>query len=733
MKKILLMTAMLAAVLTLVSCGDVEKETENAIITEDASETTADMEAAAELSESAQTVSEEETADKWECFKGPDDYYIEVTPYDGEPLYVYYQYFDDEEGRSASVYMHEPSDEPDRLFGYMAMVQREAPAEECEMYSAAEMREFFDRAHFKYGVFDYRISEGASKGQLLDIEEEPEEYDKLVEIILGLDPEYIPGTEDIEIQYSYDRMQPITGISFERDFMTFTSRFIIRFFEYEGRLAANITIVDFNDLIAAAVSEEYTTPEQLEKAYYNSRSCTSPLFYIEDTALYDFALKYIIFSERNELPGVKQERVRKTEQQGFSEEFSELFAECDAEDYETVGMGQLRLLLPKSRTVGMEGDSGITCTYESDGESYSLMLVKTDSVIYSENSFNTKTGKTADVLITGKFYDRSCSYVEYMNGENAAAALYFCDDDYDSYRIVCTSDSKERTAGFTRFCKNVFGSLSLYREIPEVRTDNAPIMLSDTPSIYGDELYELAEGYSYYSDDMPAGGAGVVNASFYSIDIHNVYESGFECWLEKQQEDGKWYEVLPIAELRQENSGMGKFYNVLEDGRDFVTFDLAAYPPLPEGIYRIVKPYCEKGGDDPLQYAAFYDFYVTAECITDTGVTAECESSSYRKAPESISYTLSSENPFVIGEIVDIERCVDGVWGSVRTEPLTVNSIGGSYSLCFEGSYDLDTRGFDLSESGEYRLRISVGSIDSVSDNFFYADYGTVYAGFCIE
>jgi len=111
-------------------------------------------------------------------------------------------------------------------------------------------------------------------------------------------------------------------------------------------------------------------------------------------------------------------------------------------------------------------------------------------------------------------------------------------------------------------------------------------------------------------------------------------------------------------------------------------------------------------------------------------IPVEIEKESYSEDVREITYTVTSDSVFSVSSVADIERCVDGVWKSVRKGGVETNSIGGSYSI---GAHEpLSTADFDLSVSGEYRIRISVGEVTENLDLFTY-NYNTLYGYFNIE
>lgn len=270
-------------------------------------------------------------------------------------------------------------------------------------------------------------------------------------------------------------------------------------------------------------------------------------------------------------------------------------------------------------------------------------------------------------------------------------------------------------------------------------SEDEKIKLASEPSRYASDGMELAEGYSYRGNSYIAYYPDMMVATFYSLDWNNDYDTGFECYLEKQKADGLWYRVEPLGGgITQANNGSGHFYNVFEEGREHVTFDLAAYPLLPPGNYRLVKPFWDAGSNDHSQYAAFFEFRMSnasADYKSGISYSAQCGQKQYPAGVKEIICTVEAvDNSFIISDIADIERLENGKWVSVRTRPVKANSIGGSYALRFSGMEEtIDTDDFDISKAGEYRIRISVGKYDILTDDdMFVNDYDTIYAYFSI-
>lgn len=236
----------------------------------------------------------------------------------------------------------------------------------------------------------------------------------------------------------------------------------------------------------------------------------------------------------------------------------------------------------------------------------------------------------------------------------------------------------------------------------------------------------ISSGLDTYKANCP----GIVAAEFVVLDTEHSYDTGFECWLEVYDKKNKsWSKLKPLGEIEQENNGSGHFYNIDESGRNFAHVDLACYPLLPSGSYRIAKPFWEQGNPDREQYIAYYNFEMKDNLNTGSKIMGgiSCSQSEYPANTKQIK--LEYDGIFSQSNIFDIERKDGGVWKSVRKGGIRTNSIGGSYGLNF--SDVIKTDNFDLSKAGEYRMRLSVGEMSEDLD--FLPNYDTKYAYFKIS
>ncbi|MDE6598811.1 MAG: hypothetical protein K2K34_01865 [Oscillospiraceae bacterium] len=271
------------------------------------------------------------------------------------------------------------------------------------------------------------------------------------------------------------------------------------------------------------------------------------------------------------------------------------------------------------------------------------------------------------------------------------------------------------------------------------KTETAPyvpsVRISDLPSPYGDENYELADTDYFYDSVFRANAPAMIVTGFRLKDTSREYETNFDCYIEKQEPDGKWYRVIPLGELVQANSSYRHFYTEGETARIPVCIDLSCYPLLPAGEYRLVKPFREVGADSD-EYAALFDFTMSGSMKPQNELlcTAECTEKAVPKNAKSISCNVnSSKIIFVMSEIADIEKETSGGWISVRKTPIHTNTLHAGFPLAFSGTYDIDTSDFDISESGNYRVRFSYGNCNEKTLDVPSDGYDTAYAYFTVN
>lgn len=697
-----------------------------------------------------------ENSDDDECLKGENDFYIIVTDRNGEEKALYYMEHKDE--GMPGIYMELVEDDPELIFGYRRMISSSEPAKNGDVFFGEKLKEFVKQADFNEIRLNYSVSEGASKSMTLKRSEEPKRYENLSELFVDFEPEYVSGLEDAEIKDygKYAPRYPIRYICFdyENRFYVFNDfpELSMDICEYNGDIIGRLVISDYSELQKLTRGSQPITPEALEEAYYKTEYCVSDWFYAGDTELYDYALKCIILSKDNELYNVKQERTLTSysSQGGFSDNIAErVNAAVGAIDgYQTANFDSFYFQIPD----GKKGASSERLFIWTGGADNNIMIRSNTSLIYGTSSGSlemyhaVEEGKTSGTYgdyelydyAEGTFNNAECRYIFYRNNSRGTFEknMTFKNRESKSCSISCSIKAEECTDEFDEMSKNFLGSISLFA--PDEKIPEAKIKLSEAPSIYSDDCYEIAEGMPFYrKDEYKAFCPGIVEASFYAIDFRNNYDIGFECYLEKQEADGLWYTVEPIGEVVQANKGnSGHFYNVFEEGRKNVSFDLAAYPLLPAGKYRLAMPFWDEGGSDRDRYAAFYEFIMDEKTNTGDEIvgTASCEKEEYTADVREIKYYVDIEGgDYSVSDIIDIERLENGEWVSVRSCPVKTNSIGGSYALRFSGAEEtINTSGFDISKAGEYRIRISVGEADMESQRLFLSNYDTKYAYFKI-
>ncbi len=243
----------------------------------------------------------------------------------------------------------------------------------------------------------------------------------------------------------------------------------------------------------------------------------------------------------------------------------------------------------------------------------------------------------------------------------------------------------------------------------------------------------IAEGYSYDGKYYLAGHPAAVSATFVVNDTKNKYVTGFECWIEKY-ENKKWTKVKPLGNVIQVNGmdNRSHFYNIEEDGRKHVQVDLACYPLLSAGNYRIAKPFWKENDKSGKQYVAYYDFEMVnskQDYTVDCSITLDRKE--YPIGTEKMIYNIDySKGLFARSDIINIERKVVNKWISVRTSDVYTNSISGYYAFYFAETEEVDVTGFDLSKAGEYRMRFSINGMDGW--DLTEKQYDTKYVNFKI-
>lgn len=708
---------------------------------------------------------EQEQTDRSSPYKGPDDFYINVTDCNGDEKTIFYMCGDEE--NDTSVYMQDKMDDPESHFGYISVLSQDLPAKTDSAFFGEELKKFADQAYMGYAAISYFYADNgfSSSSQTVDVNTDPEKFEKLMDAICSFEPEFVPElmeeqsgegnsavnstvhVYDSTVNGNYDMRYPLSSLNIYPgniehypNITTATMASLhsvpsinFSFSRYGSKAIGRMRVYDYREIQKLTLSKKQPpSPEELEKAYYESTYYISDWFYIDDTEFYDCALKYVLLSDDNEFPGIKQKSTFDgyDSQAGFSENIAAHLNTSGKipDGYETAQFRNIYFVIPKDGKIMMNGDAMFMWENNDDAE------------IVFRVSKTVSGGSRSETIVSevGKYNNE---YSRYRSLYDETQHYYwdevsFHDTEGNNWIAAFKLNSDKRTDEYDTMVKNVLGSISLYA--PGEQREDVKIKLASEPSVYADSS-ELAGSNSDRGNSYIAYYPDMMLVTFYALDWNNNYDTGFECYLEKREADGQWYRVEPLGGgITQVNNGSGHFYNVFESGRQHVTFDLAAYPLLPPGYYRIVKPFWEEGSDDHHQYAAFFEFKMSEVAGYGSGITAsaKCGQDTYPSNVREITYTVEVDgNSFVISDIADIERLENGEWVSVRTKPLRLNSIGGSYSLRFSGMEEtIDTGSFDLSEPGEYRIRISVGAYDYETDeNMFVDNYDTVYAYFKIS
>lgn len=644
--------------------------------------------------------------------------YVKVTDWEGIEKLIYYE-MPPEKGYEPYVHMEEVTDNPESRFGYASVISYEAPAMETEAYLGEKISELIEQSHLSSAeicCFKESDEPGIIKINRAD---NPEEFVSVIEMISALEPEYAEELNGAVIT-APNSDYPITGISFGRENAGFSSHFCLKFGLHNDRVIGQISVEDYSEIINLVLSENQPPkPAEIEEAYNSSVGFVSEWFYINNTDLYDYCLKYAAGFDSNIAASAVDKISADFSTDSFSAEIAQFMAVSGIipNGYTDVSLGKALFAVPKN---GNQSVIGSMFLWENDG--LTLKIIQNTDV---------PDEKSAEVY-NGSFCGNKCIYYEAVSGDECEINLWFLDYEGVGYNACFTFSGNDKSAAET--ARIIMGSIHL-EDKPEDEPYVPLIALSNTPSIYGDENYKLAEAelaYRSFRADAPA----LVGASFYVLDSENNYETGFECFIEKLEPDGKWYAVKPLAEIVQANSGRGHFYSESETGRKYASIDLACYPLLPSGKYRLVKPFCREGSDDVYEYAALFDFTMSDDISPQKELlcTAECEEKIYSPDTESITYILEANKAlFATSDIVDIEKKTGESWKSVRTGKIHTNSLHASYTLAIPRDYTVDTNDFDISNPGEYRIRISYADSNGAELRVSHGGYDTAYAYFEVK
>ncbi|MCH5349190.1 MAG: hypothetical protein J1E40_07695 [Oscillospiraceae bacterium] len=611
------------------------------------------------------------------------EFYITVTDYTGADKLLHYVSPPDS-SFEAFVYMNDMSD-----------VYGSVPARSEDAYSGSSMKEFIENSRFSKADITF-----AGETKTLTRSANPEELSSLSEAVCSLSPEYCPEAVSGE---------PTVEVVFSRENGGFSSSLTIELYTIGDRIAGRITAEDYSEIISLITSESQPPrSEKLTDAYNSSVRAVSELFYAEETELYKIIEK-LLDTEASPMPEIMKYESFSADL--FSEKLSGLFGVTGEipEGYIMTQTGNVLLGVPYQGNVSNIG---------------TLLLWQTKNMSLRITQNGISSPPEGSYSETGSFDGRDCTY--YEDTAKHEVGLIFSDYEGISYSAVL----EYKTEDGIDTAKKIFGSIHL-TERPAPAVYVSPIPLSSEPSIYGDENYGMADTDYWYTSSFRANAPAMLVAGFQITNGVKDYETNFDCYIEKKEPDGKWYRVLPLAEIVQVNNSYRHFYTEDESGHIPCCLDLSCYPLLPAGTYRLVKPFRLKGSDRD-EYAALFDFYMSdgKKPLDELLCTAECPETEIFPNAKSITYEVKANKVgFALSEIVDIEKETSAGWRSVRTGRITTNTLHASFPLAFAGTYTLDTSDFDISTSGNYRIRLSYG--DGGFDlNVPGNGYDTAYAYF---
>ncbi|MDE5992861.1 MAG: hypothetical protein K2G87_07415, partial [Oscillospiraceae bacterium] len=634
--------------------------------------------------------------------KGSDDFYVKVMDRSGAEKILFYM-VSPERGGEAFVYMDKVSDNPYAEIGYIPQVSENAPAKTADGYYGEKLTEFIDRSRFS--AADISCASGSDViVRHIKKSRSENDFNNVRDALAAIEP--VPADESMISE------EACAEVVFFRENGGFSSKLTVSFRSCGDRVAGQITAEDYSDIISLITAEKQPPDAaELEKAYSSSCLAVSEWFYADDTELYRVCVNQA--AVYNTEAASENRTYESFETDIFS---ADIAAKLDItgeipENYIEKNVGSIIVGIPA------EGNSSIIG---------SLLLWQDNSMTFklgmgSEADFSEAADGT-----TGTFGGNRCAYLN----DGSKIKLVFEDGNADIYTAVFEGNGTEN---YEDTAKKILGSIHMKKTetvpyVPSVR-------ISDIPSRYGDENYKLADTDYFYDSVFRANAPAVIVTGFRVKDTSREYETNFDCYIEKLEPDGKWYRVIPLGELVQANSGYRHFYTDEETARIPVCIDLSCYPLLPAGEYRLVKPFREVGADSD-EYAALFDFTMSGSMKPQNELlcTAECTEKTVPKNAESISCKInSSKIIFVMSEITDIEKETSSGWISVRKTPIHTNTLHAGFPMAFSGTYDIDASDFDISESGNYRVRFSYGNCNEETLNVPSDGYDTTYAYFRVN
>lgn len=285
--------------------------------------------------------------------------------------------------------------------------------------------------------------------------------------------------------------------------------------------------------------------------------------------------------------------------------------------------------------------------------------------------------------------------------------------DYDKYKCDYTA--------LLNKCDELLAPIAKKQYMEKYNVDLDSEESESSEALVVGKNYDESSGLKSYPANIPS----VIKSVFYSNTDKTCYTT-FEYALETNK-NGKWVTVEPLGELEHINGS--DFFDF--NNRQHCFVDLACYPLLPAGEYRVTKPYKVEG--DETVYTAYYRFDLKDMPEKEANITGTitCEKSVY---PVNCGYIKAlynyNDSFYSTSEVYDIERKENGKWVSVRKGEVRTNSIGSGFLLPFADGIEVESSLFDLSKEGEYRIRVSVGEMSALD---FIDRYSTLYAYFSLE
>lgn len=638
--------------------------------------------------------------------KGSDDFYIKVKDNSGTEKILFYM-VPPTKGGEAFVYMDKVSAEPFAEIGYIPETSEDAPANISDGYYGERLAGFIEASRFS--AADVSCASG-SEVIIRHIKKSRSEddFNRVRDAAAAITP--------VSADESMISGDICAEVVFLRENGGFSSKLTVSFRHCGDRVAGQITAEDYSGIISLITAEKQPpTAEELERAYASSCGWASEWFYADDTELYRLCL------EQTGGYGAKADLLSASESRTYDGFDTDIFSADIAAKLDITGE------IPENYIEKNVGDVFVGIPAEGNSSIIGPLLLWQDG----DMTFRLGSGSEGDITdagdgIDGTFGGRRCTY----RNDGGEVRLAFEDGKANIYIAVFEGNGSEHHMDTA---KKILGSIHMKTEkaAPPVPYVSA-VPLSPTPSPYGDENYELAETDYFYSSEFRANAPAVIVTGFRLKDKSRDYETNFDCYIEKLEPDGKWYRVIPLGELIQANSSYRHFYTEDETARIPVCLDLSCYPLLPAGEYRLVKPFREAGADSD-EYAALFNFTMSGSMKPRNGLlcSAECAEKTVSVNAESISCkVISSKIIFVMSEIADIERETSRGWVSVRKTPIHTNTLHAGFPMAFPGTYDIDTSDFDISESGNYRVRFSYGDCDEDTLDVPSNGYDTAYAYF---